>query len=118
MLKINGVQVAEPKLEGLAIADEPIWSANTGRGSNGKMAGDIVAWKKTVKVEWNPLSFEEAKLIRDTIKNAGAFFQIEFNEFSDEETTTITVYASNIPRTMYSLVYQYMGGVEVTFIER
>lgn len=120
MFKINGVTVAEPKKEGVTITDEPIWASNTGRGSDGKMIGDIVAWKTTVQVEWPALSFSDSQTIVNALRNAGAFFNIQYNDFSSGSTVTKKVYCSNIPRTIYSLsqAAQYHLGVTVTFIEQ
>ena len=110
----------EPKKEGITITDEPIWAANTGRGSDGTMVGDIVAWKTTVQVEWPALSFANSKIIADALTGAGAFFKIKYNDFSSSTPVTKTVYCSNVPRTIYSLVTaaQYHTGVTVTFIEQ
>ena len=128
MLKINGVLVAEPALQGVTITEEPVWAPNTGRAQDGRMTGDLVGWKKTVAVTWPPLSFEETALIRRTIMNAGPFFKIQFTNdlvanvnlntggLADE----ITVYASSLPRTVYSLAggYRRHEGVTATFIEQ
>lgn len=129
MLKINNVQVAEPAFQGVTITEEPVWKPNTGRNINGKMIGDIATWKKTVAVTWPPLSPSETSLIISTIKSAGAFFPIQFtNDLSASSSATassglasaITVYASNIPRTVYSLAtgLRKHQGVTITFIER
>ena len=120
MFKINGTSVAEPRKEGVTITDEPIWASNTGRGSDGKMVGDIVAWKTTVQVEWPPLSFSESQTIRNALRNAGAFFPIQYNDFSSGSAVIKIVYCSNIPRTIYSLAQSYQRhiGVSVTFIEQ
>lgn len=120
MFKINGITVAEPRKEGVTITDEPIWASNTGRGSDGTMTGDIVAWKTTVQVEWPALSFTDSQTIVNAIKNAGAFFKIRYNDFSASTEVEKTVYCSNVPRTIYSLAQaaRYHMGVTVTFIEQ
>ena len=120
MLKINGTRVAEPAQGGVQITDEPIWAPNTGRATDGGMVGDIVAWKTTVAVNWPPLTFAQSQAIVNAIKNAGPFFQIEYRDFSASTAVTKTVYASNLPRTIYSLAtaYQRHTGVSVTFIEQ
>ena len=120
MFKINNVTVAEPKKEGVTITDEPIWASNTGRGSDGKMIGDIVAWKTTVQVEWPVLTFSQTQTIVNALRNAGAFFPITYNDFSSSTTETKTVYCGNIPRTIYSLTQaaQRHTGVTVTFVEQ
>lgn len=117
---INGVTVAMPKTGGVVITDEPIWASNTGRSSTGKMIGDVVAWKTTIAVTWPPLSFAEAKKIRDAIKNAGAFFKIKYHDFSADSMVEKTVYASNIPRALYSLAagYRRHTDITITFVEQ
>ena len=120
MFKINGTTVAEPRKEGVTITDEPIWASNTGRNAQGKMIGDIVAWKTTVAVEWPSLSFSESQKIANALKNAPAFFPIVYNDFSSGSTVTKTVYCSNIPRTLYSLAsgQRRHFGVTITFVEQ
>ena len=110
----------EPKKEGIVITDEPIWASNTGRGSDGKMIGDIVAWKTTVQVEWPPLSFSDSQAIATALTGAGAFFDIKYYDFSTSTAVTKRVYCSNVPRTVYSLAsaYQRHIGVIVTFVEQ
>lgn len=117
---INGVEVATPKQGGVVITDEPIWASNTGRSSTGKMIGDIVAWKTTIAVTWPPLSFADAKKIRDAIKTADAFFNIKYYDFSSATMTEKTVYAGNVPRTLYSLAagYRRHTDVTITFVEQ
>ena len=120
MFVINNTQVAEPAQGGVTITDEPIWAPNTGRASDGGMVGDIVCWKTTVSVSWPPLSFAESQTLANAIKNAGPFFQIQYNDFSGSQDVTKTVYTSNLPRTLYSLAtaFQRHTGVSVTFIEQ
>lgn len=117
---INGVKVATPKPGGITVTDEPIWASNTGRSSTGKMIGDIVAWKTTVAVSWPPLSFDEAKKIRDAVKNAGPYFDIKYYDFDALEMVSKTVYADHIPRTLYSLVdkYQRYKDITINFTEQ
>ena len=127
----NWTTLPEPKKEGITITDEPIWASNTGRGSDGKMVGDIVAWKTTIQVEWAPLSFSQSQTIANALKGAGAFFQIRYNDFDARQSASYlqekTVYCSNLPRTIYSLAqlsspstktFQYHTGITVTFIEQ
>ena len=117
---INNVAMPVPAVNGISIADEPIWSSKTGRNTKGKMIGDIVARKTTISITWPPLSFSQAALIRDTIRNAGAFFSLEYYDTSASERVTKTVYAGNVPRTLYSLVpgKQRLSGITVQFIEQ
>ena len=109
-----------PAKNGVAVTDEPIWASNTGRGSDGKMIGDIVSWKVTIEVGWPPLSFAEAKSIRDAIKGAGPFFDITYYDVRTDSMAEKTVYCGNIPRVLYSLAAGHMrySGVAIKFVEQ
>lgn len=111
----------EPAKEGITITREPVWGTNTGRSASGKMTGDIVTRKTTIAVTWPPLSAAETKTIIDAIEGAGAFFGIRFDNDTGSGLQTYTVYASNLPRTIYSLAQGLTfrhTGVTVTFIEQ
>ena len=47
-ITIGGVAMPEPKLNGLKISRNKIWSKNAGRGADGTMTGDIIGlkWKE------------------------------------------------------------------------
>lgn len=117
---INGTTVKTPKQGGITITDEPIWSSKTGRGTSGKMLGEIVAWKTTIAVTWGPLTFQESKEIRSAIKDGGSFFSIKYHDSSASEMTEKTVYVGNMPRTLYSLAASCRWHTDVTieFIEQ
>ena len=114
------VTMPSPAPEGLTITDEPIWSANTGRGATGVMSGDIVAWKRTIDLSFNPLSFSQSQLIRNTIRSAGAYFQVRFRDFDATSWETATVYVANLPRTIYSLAVgcRLHTGVKIQLVEQ
>ena len=114
------VEMPTPAHGGMAIADEPIWSSNTGRGATGAMSGDIVAWKRTLDMEFPPLTFAQSKLIRDTLRNAGEFFDVRFRDFDNSTWETAKMYTSNLPRTLYSLAVgcQYHTGVKIQLVEQ
>lgn len=117
---INNIQVKEPKLAGVSVTDELIWSSNTGRSASGKMIGDIVATKSTIEIAWAPLSFADMKKIRDAIMSGGEFFEITYPDPAVARDVTKEVYCGNIPRLLYSLSAQYPRYQDVTiqFIER
>lgn len=121
-VKVSGTwtDMPSPAHGGMAIADEPIWSSNTGRGATGAMSGDIVAWKRTIDMEFPPLSHAQSKLLRDTLRNAGEFFDIRYRDFSTSSWETATVYTSNLPRTLYSLAtgFQFHTGVKIQLVEQ
>lgn len=119
-------ELPEPARGGISVTDEPIWAANTGRNTKGKMIGDIVAWKTTIEVTWPPLTYAQARSIRNAIRGAGEFFKIKYSDIewgadaTPGEDDEKTVYAANIPRTLYSLSpkYRRYDGITIQFIEQ
>ena len=114
------VDMPPPGSSGMSIADEPIWSSNTGRGATGEMSGDIIAWKRTLSLTFNTLTYAESKLIRDTLRNAGNYFQVRFRDFDANDWEEATMYTSNLPRTLYSLAngLRYHIGVKINLVEQ
>lgn len=49
-ITINGIRLASP-VE-ITAADEIIWSSSTGRSASGIMAGDIIAAKRNLSINW------------------------------------------------------------------
>ena len=124
---INGVTVKDPKIGGVMVTDEAIWSANTGRSSTGKMIGDIVATKTTIEISWSVLTYAEMKAIRDAIMSGGEFFNITYpdveagiNNDGSLKTQTKNVYVANVPRQLASTSTKVRRYVDITiqFIER
>lgn len=101
-LSIDGETMPTPKQEGVTITDEKVWSANTGRTASGKMVGDIVAIKTTVKIDWARLSGAEAARIRKAVSNRDKPFQtLKFTDL-DGNTTTMIVYFGTPTFTEFS----------------
>ena len=119
------ITLPEPARGGITVTDEPIWASNTGRNTKGKMIGDIVAWKTTIEVTWPPLTYSQARTIRNAIRGAGEFFSIKYPDIEEGQTvatmeTTKTVYCANIPRALYSLSPKYprYDGITIQFVEQ
>lgn len=74
ILTANGVALPAPTV--IKIDNEIIWSSNTGRTSSGAMAGDVVAEKKTVTIEWGVLQESEMAKIRKNL--IAGFFPFVF----------------------------------------
>lgn len=127
-MKIDGVTVKDPSIEGISTTDEPVWSSDTGRNiEDATMIGDIVGIKATVECKWNLLTFQEAYLIRSTLLNAirtkNGFFDIVYPEVNAQGNivnTTLKVYCGSIPRKLYSTnpKAQFYKDVTITFIEQ
>ncbi len=117
MLRFDEVDVPEPK--SITVVPEKIWSKSTGRGDNGKMTGDIVAIKTTIKIEWAVLSAKQIEKIDRILSKA--FFKCTFlNPRKGNEKTTLSVYASSPSYPVYSYVkgYPEYVGVAVDLVEQ
>lgn len=96
--------VALPAPVRISVADEILWSSNTGRSANsGKMIGDVVAEKKTIDIEWGVLTASEMKTISNNLKSG--FYPVSF--YDDGEMLTITSYRGTLKKEYLGIV----GGV-------
>lgn len=118
-IKVNGVTLPTPALEGLVISHEKIWSSGSGRSSTGAMTGTIVAIKRTIRLTWPPLTASEAALIDRAVNTKIEFFSVEYTTETGE-TGSGTFYAGAPTFTHYSFVAgkRYLTGVTVDLIER
>ena len=91
ILTANGVALPAPVT--IKVDDEIIWSSNTGRTSSGSMAGDVVAEKKTITIEWRILQESEMALIRNNL--IAGFFPFKFDG-GNGAGFTITSYRGTI----------------------
>lgn len=117
MLKLNGITVKEPK--SLSVSPEKIWSSSTGRGDNGKMVGDIVAIKMTLKIEWGILTAKQIQEIDEILSTP--FFEVMFlNPRKGNAVDKMTVYSGTPTYPVYSYVkgYPEYTGVGVDLIEQ
>ena len=91
-LKIDGVVIPAPKVKGMTIKPEKIWSKNTGRTAATTMVGTILKIKHTVDIEWPPLTVEQVRLIESVVSNEDKpFVSMEFTDQTGQ-TKTMTVY--------------------------
>lgn len=97
-IEANGVLLPSPTA--VTVSDELIWTADTGRTQSGRMAGGIVAEKKTVNVKWDFVTAPEMKKIKKNLP--GGFFKIKFVDGGEDKT--LVVYRGTIGR-------ESMGGV-------
>lgn len=72
ILKSGDVVLPAPTT--LSVADEIIWTSDTGRTLMGRMVGDVVAEKKNVSIKWEWLTDEEVKLIKSRL--IAGFFRL------------------------------------------
>lgn len=105
-LIINGVTMPTPKLNGLTISKEKVWSKNTGRAANAEMIGDVLAIKYTLKCTWPPLTRAQVAVIDTAI--TPAFFNVTFTDPGSNTRVTKKFYAG----TPIYPVYTYVKGVK------
>lgn len=74
MLYINNILMPEPKLNGVSIKKEKVWSKNTTRTSNAVMIGDIVRIIRTGSIEWPTLTHNQVRMIENEISNTEKSF--------------------------------------------
>lgn len=90
VLKAGIVELPAPV--SISVDNEIIWSASTGRSTNGTMLGDVVAEKKSLQITWGILSETQYLLIKNNL--VAGFFPITFHD--DGENITITTYRGTL----------------------
>jgi hypothetical protein len=114
MIKINGVDIATPKVFGVDINDI---DGETERNAQGDMMRDKIAVKKKLNMEWPPLENNEISVLLNAVKDV--FFQVTYPDPSEGETTK-TMYVG----TRTAAMYNYNNGdpkwegLKMNFIER
>lgn len=108
----------EPKLQGISVSVEKIWSKNTGRTTTGEMVGDIVGIKNKIKIAWPPLSGEEVAKIDGAI--TPAFFEVYYKNPRTNQYETGIFYAGTPSYPVYSYVngLPEYSGVAVDLVEK
>lgn len=120
MLYINNVLMPDPKQGGVKIKKEKVWSENTQRTASGRMVGDIVCIKRTLTIEWPPLTNEQVRRIDNEISNINkAFVQVKYTDEAGA-VNTMWAYFGTPAYTLYSWAngIRYVSGVAVDAIEQ
>ena len=92
MVSITAGGSVLPSPDELKMADEIIWSANTGRAASGLMVGDVVAQKQTLSLRWGVLTKAQLDLIRG--KLVTGFYPVTVT--MDGQSVSITVYRGTL----------------------
>lgn len=98
ILSVNGVALPAPV--SIKVDDEIIWSSNTGRVSDGTMAGDVVTEKKTISIEWGILREDELAKIKNNL--IAGFFPFTFHD--DGIDVTVSSYRGTISKEQIGLL--------------
>lgn len=117
---VDGVQLPTPKLEGVTITSNKMWSANTGRLENsGRMEGTIVAIKRKIQIAWPELSMTEVQTIESAISSVEPFHALKYVDMTGTVCET-EVYFGDPSYTIvsYSPGIQRIKDATVSAIER
>lgn len=102
-LKLNNKLMPTPKLDGVSISHEKIWSKGTTRTSSCKMVGDIKGIKTTIVIEFPPLTRTQIETLNSVLNDASLpFFPCDVYDGSTHLKTT--VYSSSPSYKIYSTV--------------
>lgn len=94
-LTINGVVMPTPKVGGMKVQPEKIWSQNTKRTAGATMVGTIVDIKSSVEISWPPLTVEEVRLIESVVSNKQLpFAPMTFTDQTGTERTMIVYFGT------------------------
>lgn len=108
-LFIDGVQMPTPKLGGLTITTNKMWSANTGRlECSGDMVGTIVAVKHKISIKWPDLTMEQIRVIENAVSSQTAFHTMKCTDMTGQVFTQ-QVYFGDPTYTIYA----YSEGVQL-----
>lgn len=118
-LKLNGVAVATPKVDGLKESLQPIWSSATGRTTSGLMQGNRVAYKVTLSITWPRLDEAEVLKIWNAITAAKDFFEVTYYSLRGSEKT-LTMYAGPLDGTWHQWASGHgaIDGLTLELVER
>lgn len=86
--------VVLPAPVSISVADEIIWTSDTGRTLAGTMIGDVIAEKKTVGLKWGYLLESEVTLIKSRL--IAGFFPLSFRD--DGVFLTIDAYRGTLSK--------------------
>lgn len=110
-LTIGGKNMPTPIQDGIQIAEEKIWSANTGRTADGEMTGTLVAIKRTVTITWPRLTGAQASTIRSAVSKKDDPFPTMTYTDIDGSSKSMKVYFSAPKFTIHRM---RRGKVEIT----
>ena len=116
-LYIAGVKLPAPSVQGVTISKNKVWSANTGRLSNGQMAGTLLTSKMKLEIKWPPLTMAQYAIIERTTSTDWA--SVTYTN-SSGVTETKTMYFGDLTGTQYSWAdgLQYVKDVSISMIEK
>lgn len=119
-LYIDDVQVRTPKLEGLEVSENKMWSANTGRlEATGDMAGTITAIKRKLEISWPDMTVRDYLAIMDLVSNDTPFHALRWLDAAEEEHSMTVYFGDPSCTAAYnSMSRPIVKGLKVSAIEK
>ncbi len=115
ILKAGNVVLPAPSQ--ISIEDEIIWTSDTGRTLSGQMVGDVLAEKKSIKIDWGFLTENEVVKIKQYLTTG--FYPVTFHD--DGVDITIEVYRGTLSKIHKGDIgdgHYWYSSVSVSIIER
>lgn len=94
-IKINGYEPPPVAESGYSITPNRIWSSNTGRSATGKMHGDIIATKYTLKCTWAKTKQANVTNLSKAVRGNG-FFPVTFYDERGELREDVYFYCADV----------------------
>lgn len=115
ILKAGSVVLPAPVQ--MSVEDQIIWTSETGRTLSGNMVGDVLAEKKSIKIDWGMLPEEDVILIKQYLTTG--FYPVTFHD--DGIDLTIEVYRGALSKVHKGYIgdgHYWYSSVSVSLIER
>lgn len=114
MIKINGVDIATPKVFEVSISDI---DGETNRNANGDLIRDRITTKRKLNLEWPPLSQSEMQTLLNAVSSV--FFTVTYPDpMSGVTTKTMYVGDRKAPALSYKNNEVLWEGLTMNFIEK
>lgn len=114
MIKVNGVDIATPKVFEVSISD---LDGESNRNANGDLIRDRIAVKRKINLEWQPLSQLEMQTLLNAVSIV--FFTVTFPDpQSGMITKTMYVGDRTAPAYQYKDGEVKWSGLKMNFIEK
>lgn len=115
MLKINGVNIPDPKSYEFSLVDI---DGETNRNARGEMLRDRITTKRKLQLEWAPLNMSECSSILKAVQDV--FFQVAYPDAFEGKSMTKTFYVGDRTAPAYSYINGQVKwqGLKMDFIEK
>lgn len=114
MLKVNGVDIATPKVFEVSITD---LDGETNRNGNGEMVRDRIAVKRKISLEWPPLTQSQSTTLLNAVSSV--FFTVTYPD-PQQGVVTKTMYVGDRTTPAYQFRDGQVkwSGLKMNFIEK